>query len=93
MLPIETTAGAYTEQTLINALESGFIKTNYDVLSAPGIDVMHSGTTCISALIRGDLLLCANVGDSRAVMGRKGRIIWEAIRLSTDHKPEVESER
>lgn len=26
-------------------------------------------------------------------MGRKGRVAWEAVRLSTDHRPSLKSER
>ena len=34
-----------------------------------------------------------NVGDSRAVLGRKGTVIWESVPLSTDQNPEVQAER
>lgn len=54
-----------------------------DLFSSPMCDIQFSGTTCTSVLLRGDLLLCANVGDSRAILGRKSdRTIWETIELS-----------
>jgi len=54
-----------------------------DLFSNPMCDIQFSGTTCTSVLLRGDLLLCANVGDSRAILGRKSdRTIWETIELS-----------
>ncbi|KAF9591687.1 hypothetical protein IFM89_005559 [Coptis chinensis] len=42
-----------------------------------------SGTTALTALILGRLLLVANAGDCRAVLCRKG----EAIEMSQDHRP------
>jgi len=49
-----------------------------------------SGSTVISCYLQQNKLLCANVGDSRAIMGRtKGNNTWEAIALSTDHKPTI----
>ncbi|KAL5700712.1 protein-serine/threonine phosphatase [Ranunculus cassubicifolius] len=47
------------------------------------------GTTAITALILGRLLLVANVGDCRAVLSRKG----EAVEMSQDHRPIYEQER
>lgn len=48
-----------------------------------------SGTTALTALILGRLLLVANAGDCRAVLCRKG----EAIDMSQDHKPTYLSEK
>ncbi|KAJ0254962.1 protein phosphatase 2C 49 [Hirschfeldia incana] len=42
-----------------------------------------SGTTAITALISGRLLMVANAGDCRAVLCRKGK----AIEMSHDHRP------
>ncbi|XP_010468973.1 PREDICTED: probable protein phosphatase 2C 49 isoform X1 [Camelina sativa] len=42
-----------------------------------------SGTTALTALICGRLLMVANAGDCRAVLCRKGK----AIDMSEDHKP------
>jgi len=47
-----------------------------------------SGTTAIVALLRGNQLLVANVGDSRCVLCRGKR----AFDMSVDHKPEDEDE-
>ena len=32
------------------------------------------------------------MGDSRAVLGRKGFVRWEAVQLTVDHKPDIPSE-
>lgn len=59
-------------------------------------DTNFSGSTFISVLIRSKKLWCANVGDSRALLGRqmsdKSSISaqsnhWMSIALSRDHKP------
>ena len=34
------------------------------------IDINFSGTTAVSVLLRGSLCLCANAGDSRAIIGQ-----------------------
>ncbi|XP_064936041.1 probable protein phosphatase 2C 47 [Musa acuminata AAA Group] len=48
-----------------------------------------SGTTALTALVFGRLLLVANAGDCRAVLCRKGK----AVEMSQDHKPIHASER
>lgn len=65
----------------------GFLRTAADLEQKRQIDVTYSGTTCISLLVRGDMLLCANVGDSRAIVGRFDGEKWTVIPLSRDHKP------
>ncbi|XP_022770757.1 probable protein phosphatase 2C 49 isoform X1 [Durio zibethinus] len=48
-----------------------------------------SGTTALTALIFGRVLMVANAGDCRGVLCRKG----EAIDMSEDHRPIYPSER
>ncbi|KAK6937223.1 PPM-type phosphatase-like domain [Dillenia turbinata] len=48
-----------------------------------------SGTTALTALVFGRLLMVANAGDCRAVLCRKG----EAVDMSQDHRPVYPSER
>ena len=49
----------------------------------------QAGSTCVVAVVRGDKLVVANAGDSRAVLSRRG----EALALSRDHKPMDDDER
>jgi serine/threonine protein phosphatase PrpC len=51
-----------------------------------------SGSTVISCYLQQNKLFCANVGDSRAIVGRERSGKWEALPLSTDHKPSLEKE-
>lgn len=47
------------------------------------------GCTAITAVLLGQRLLVANVGDSRAVLSRGGK----AVPMSVDHKPNLREER
>lgn len=52
--------------------------------------VLTSGTTATVALLRDGIeLVVASVGDSRAILCRKGK----AIKLTTDHTPERKDEK
>ena len=49
-------------------LTEGFLKTSFD-MKRRSFDVNYSGSTVVSVFISGKKMICANVGDSRAVMG------------------------
>lgn len=70
------------------ALRSAFAKVDHAFADASSLD-STSGTTALTALILGRTMLIANAGDSRAVLGKRGR----AVELSRDHKPNCTSER
>ncbi|PSS21420.1 Protein like [Actinidia chinensis var. chinensis] len=70
------------------AIRNAFVKADHALADANSLD-SSSGTTALTALILGRTLLIANAGDSRAVLGKRGR----AIELSKDHKPNCTSER
>lgn len=44
---------------------------------------MKTGCAALIVLIVGDYIFCVNLGDSRAILSRKGR----PVSLSVDHKP------
>lgn len=49
----------------------------------------RSGTTCVAVLLTPTHILCANAGDSRAILKRHGQV----LPLSFDHKPSVTTEK
>lgn len=49
----------------------------------------RAGTTAVVVLMTKDRYFVANIGDSRAVLSRASK----AVPLSTDHKPDVPSEK
>ena len=58
-------------------LKEIFVRTNQEIIKEVVPSVQFSGSTCISVIYTDKKLICANVGDSRAVMGRctnKGKI-------------------
>lgn len=50
---------------------------------------LSSGTTALTAVVSGRILLVANAGDCRAVLSRRGR----AVEMSRDHRPCCARER
>ena len=72
--------------------EESFKKVSED-LGKQGFDVMCSGSTCVTVIIRSDVIICGNVGDSRAVLAKRNGSSFTAVDLSKDHKPDVEEEK
>jgi len=52
-----------------NTIEEVFLRTNND-LNTSGVDTFFSGSTCVSMIYTPEKLKMANIGDSRAVLGR-----------------------
>lgn len=49
-------------------ISEGFLKTSVD-LGNRSFDINFSGSTVVTIFISGKTLVCANVGDSRAILG------------------------
>ena len=69
--------------------ESDILKRAYrhaerDIEKNSDIDANFSGTTCVMVFQVGNRLLCANVGDSRAILVKGDKV----IPLSIDQKPD-----
>jgi len=79
-----------------HALESAYKDTQSMIERNHGPDAAESGTTAVACYQHRDRLLVANVGDSRAVLGRcdtarKGGL--KAVELTSDHKPSRADEK
>ena len=81
------------EKALKAALYEGFLLTADEVFRQHKTDISFSGSTAVSVLLKENRVVCANVGDSRAILGRKTAQGWTAIPLSSDHKPDRPDER
>ena len=57
------------------------------------IDITFSGSTCVSLIFTPTKLICANVGDSRCILGKFDEKKWFSKELSIDHKPDLELEK
>ena len=59
-------------------IQDVFIDTNYKLNNLDLIDTTFSGSTCVSIIYTPQKLICSNVGDSRAVIGKcvNGGIIY-----------------
>ncbi|KAK4353338.1 hypothetical protein RND71_028856 [Anisodus tanguticus] len=72
---------------------SSFKVMDKDIKSLEKLDCSCSGTTAVVAIKQDDDLIIANLGDSRAVLGRKTEEgVIEAVQLTTDLKPSLPSE-
>jgi serine/threonine protein phosphatase PrpC len=72
---------SYRQQNWKAALHSAFVDGDAELLAANPDE--PSGCTANAVMLVGSTLLCANAGDSRAVLCRGG----VAFALSEDHKP------
>jgi serine/threonine protein phosphatase PrpC len=70
------------------AIREAFRQTNEKLESGSKIDCMMSGTTVVVTMMYKNMVICANSGDSRAVMFSLKEKEWGAQALSRDHKPE-----
>lgn len=71
------------------AIENAFMNTDEKWRRASQDDHRDSGSCANICLIFPDRYICANVGDTRCVLGRGGG----AVPLSFDHKPHLPEER
>ena len=69
---------------LTDALTNCFIRIDADMRNDPTI--LESGSTAVVVIVTPTLIVCANAGDSRAVMSQFA--MRHPIALSHDHKPD-----
>ena len=77
----------YLKDTSDESIINSFNLTNNSLINNPKIDCSLSGSTCTTLIINLEKIICANLGDSRAVLGKYENGIYTAINLSQDHKP------
>jgi serine/threonine protein phosphatase PrpC len=66
------------------------IRQMFDPKAQDDCDIaMYTGCTACVVFVDGTKVHCANAGDSRAVLCKKG----VAVPLSIDHKPDLDSEK
>ncbi|KAJ0241514.1 protein phosphatase 2C 17 [Hirschfeldia incana] len=72
-------------------IAKAYINTDQTILSDTcNSDLWSGGSTAVTALlINGKVLWIANVGDSRAIVSRRGK----ATQISVDHDPDNDAER
>ncbi|XP_014557011.1 hypothetical protein COCVIDRAFT_37536 [Bipolaris victoriae FI3] len=80
---------AFKQGDIKKALQDGFLATDREILCDPKYEEEVSGCTASVGVLTKDKIYVANAGDSRTVLGVKGR----AKPLSFDHKPQNEAEK
>ena len=68
-------------------LIKAFIDTNNSLINNTKIDCSLSGTTCTSLIITLDKIICANIGNTRAILGKFENGCYNSVNLNRDHKP------
>jgi len=84
---------ALLEGNIEAALESGFLKTDEQILKRCKIEGWSNGSTAVVSLISKDFIYVANTGDSEAVLAKKTSEGFQALLLSEKHKPNTEKTR
>lgn len=71
-------------------ISKAYENTDRTILSDNSSDLGSGGSTAVTAmLVNGKMLWIANVGDSRAIVCRRGK----AEQISVDHDPDDDAER
>lgn len=58
------------DSTAHKIIQETFLAVNSKLCHDSNIETAFSGSTCVSVIFTPQKLVCANVGDSRAVLGR-----------------------
>ncbi|KAH7686435.1 Protein-serine/threonine phosphatase protein [Dioscorea alata] len=72
---------------------NGFKAMDKELTFQPNLDCTYSGTTAVTIIKKGNDLIIANLGDSRAVLGTiSDDGFLKAVQLTTDLKPDLPEE-
>lgn len=80
------------EVRVFDAFKTGFEMTE-KLLNISNIEVGLSGCTSVSIVIANNTIYCANLGDSRAIIGSYNGKTCQPVMLTKDHIPGNEFER
>lgn len=80
------------EVRVFDAFKNGFEMTE-KLLNMSNIEVGLSGCTSVSIVIANNTIYCANLGDSRAIIGSYNGKTCQPVMLTKDHIPGNEFER
>ena len=84
---ISETLPLYVKDISKEELIKAFINTNNSLTNNTKIDCSLSGATCTSLIITLDKIICANIGDTRAILAKFENGCYNTVNLSRDHKP------
>ena len=70
-----------------------FLETDKEIINKSKFDVSLSGSTCVFVLQLGEHIICANIGDSRAILVYDENGQNKIFELSHDSKPDVPEEK
>ena len=70
-----------------------FLETDTEIITKTKFDISLSGSTCVFVLQLGEHIICANIGDSRAILIYDENGQNKIFELSHDSKPDVPEER
>ena len=70
-----------------------FLEIDTEIINKSKFDVSLSGSTCVFVLQLGEHIICANIGDSRAILIYEENGQNKIFELSHDSKPDVPEER
>jgi serine/threonine protein phosphatase PrpC len=77
----------YLNELTDESIKNAYLTIHNYLQKEKKMDSTLSGTTCTSILVSPNKVICANVGDSRAILSRYENGIYNSINLSRDHKP------
>ena len=87
-----STLATESKEKLYPIISSTFVSTNLDMTEDERVDSSFSGSTCVTLFYTPSRLICANVGDSRCVIGKFDGQNWKSKNLSRDQKPSEQDE-
>ena len=92
-LDLETNS-SHLKGKIHKIISETFINANIELVNNPEVNSTFSGSTCVSVIFTPTKLICPNIGDSRAVIGRlSSNGTWTSHDLTRDHKPTEPDEK